>query len=451
MPSLSSRGQEREAGESGERLRSFSISPADLPTPRLMFTVVLGPTHRQLSGGTYLMCKSCYDRHVFNFEKPTKYRAGVVSVEREINDDLCNVCEDEYAENAENLGPVKAAPVTACISHIREHEYKKVNSSKRLKVFPGYVEVRNNWSVGDLVSDLSNKPSSIKESHNRGKITEFSKGSRLNLMKTLLRIDEPLQCWQDFTFADDVVEGLGIEQTTRKVKKIWKRFWRTVDANKSLNVRGILKWEWVARKSGKLQGVHVPHIHFLYYHDCDHDIFKILALMWVQATGTKEIEKSYAVATNPKSYRFIDSMKTAMKYVGKYVSKNEGFKSDESIGRSWGVVGDLTLSDGEVLQVTGEEMIYLRRIFRNLYNANQRRIEANMRAKAKKKGTKVKRYRNKNMEMRLRQNDAEFFMIVPADLVRRVLAEKRLSELTAWFGSQREVWPEGEEIGNVGA
>ncbi len=299
--------------------------------------------------------------------------------------------------------------LSACISSIREPERDWYDGSQLGRVFPGYVEIRN------LSPGLFQEEQEPRESVPRGPIVEFSKGARLRLLKKLLRVEEPMTHWQDFTFADDVMEGLTVGQRAKRAKDIKKRFVRLCKGA-GIDFGGLGKWEWVRRKSGRLRGQHVPHLHLLFQWEgieCEKNIFTELALLWVKATKTKEIGKALGVALNPASYRKVTSRKQAQKYLGKYVSKNEGFVADESIGRSYCEFGNLKLSNGEEILVTGAEVVTLKRAFRKIY-----------------------RKQNRNMRERLRTPRTEFFMIVPADVVKRIVEEKRFADLVSWFDTQ---------------
>jgi hypothetical protein len=54
------------------------------------------------------------------------------------------------------------------------------------------------------------------------------------------------------------------------------------------------------------------------------------------------------------------------KYMQKYISKNEEFISDESIGRSWGLIGDPIEKNPEEIEVDNNEMVLLKRMLRKL-------------------------------------------------------------------------------------
>ncbi len=61
---------------------------------RMMYSVVIDGNHRDLGAGDYLICKSCYDRHIFSFQHPSRYRSGVVEVQRDYLAAICQICHD---------------------------------------------------------------------------------------------------------------------------------------------------------------------------------------------------------------------------------------------------------------------------------------------------------------------------------------------------------------------
>ncbi len=58
------------------------------------------------------------------------------------------------------------------------------------------------------------------------------------------------------------------------------------------------------------------------------------------------------MACHSKSYRLIESQKQAMIYASKYVVKSDAFHTDESIGRSWGTIGDIKIGTPKIVELT---------------------------------------------------------------------------------------------------
>lgn len=300
---------------------------------------------------------------------------------------------------------------TACISDISERRKAQSSESQVIRVFPGYTEVRNikveDGSTGQSRSDRGGK---------RGVVKDFSDKSRMGLMKLFCRNESPLPYWQDFTFPDDVMEGLGISGRADRAREIWKRFLRKCKDD-GMEINGIVKREWKKRRHGRLFGQYVPHYHFLYNLGGQDQQFLKLAFAWVDSLKTEMYAEALSVAINPKSYRMVKSKKQAQKYVGEYVSKNEGFISTESIGRSWAIIGKLELAEPEEIHVTEKEAILLKRCFRKIYR--------NFR-------------KNQNMRIRLRRKFTEFTMFLESSTIMRMIEEMRLFDLSGWFGEAAE-------------
>ena len=239
------------------------------------------------------------------------------------------------------------ASVPACISDIflhrnnsvkkstayRLYKYsKKMEFNEKLNIYPNMVEIR-----------LTNPPRQFGNKDASGKkdiIKEFSKKSRREFIKFLCKIKDELKLWQDITFADDVMQNKSERKDVSN--KAINRFRRIVLENYP-SIKIAYKREWMPRKSGNLKGEYIPHFHmFLSVPDMseDHELFNLaieLAEIWVDCTGTKEIQKSLSVALHPKSYRIIKSQKHALKYATKYITKSGGNWTNET---HWSRVGE---------------------------------------------------------------------------------------------------------------
>jgi predicted XRE-type DNA-binding protein len=213
----------------------------------------------------------------------------------------------------------------------------------------------------------------LKQSGNKpgekGKIIEFSKKSRREFIKFLCKIKDKLILWQDITFTDDVMQN---KSERKKVSNdALNRFRRKV-LDKYPSIKIVYKREWEPRKSGNLEGEYVPHFHmFMSVPDVneDYELFGLaskLANIWVDCTGTKEIQKSLSVALHSKSYRIIKSQKQAMKYATKYITKPSGNWTDKSIGRSWRTIGKFDIPEPEIREMKPAEMVHVRRRLRKI-------------------------------------------------------------------------------------
>jgi hypothetical protein len=263
----------------------------------------------------------------------------------------------------------------ACISDIFLHRQNSVKELRRyirgknafntefkekLRIFPNMIEIRQTNALIRLSSQGPVGKKSI--------IKEFSKKSRRDFIKFLCKIKDKLHLWQDITFADDVMQ---IKSERKEVSnKALNRFRRRV-LEKYSSIKIVYKREWMPRKSGNLTGEHIPHFHMFISVPAvseDYDISNLpieLARIWVDCTGTKEIEKSLSVALHSKSYRKINDEKHAIKYATKYVTKPGGNWTEESIGRSWGTIGKFDIAEPEEREMM-ENPVHAGTLFRNM-------------------------------------------------------------------------------------
>ena len=213
------------------------------------------------------------------------------------------------------------------------------------------------------------------------KITTFSKRSRLNMMKHLGMMKHRPEFWFDLTYADDVVVELTQEQRKLKSSEDLHQLKRWME-REGIEANGAWKREWKKRKSGKLEGEDVPHFHIVVWIGTVDDrkyletYFRIVD-KWLQITGTQgEYEmKARHVLYHKNSFRFIKSQKQMRKYMQKYISKNEDFVTDESIGRSWGLIGDPIEENPEEIEVENNEMVLLKRMLRNFCKGINKKVK----------------------------------------------------------------------------
>ncbi|MCX5832484.1 MAG: hypothetical protein NT140_11475 [Deltaproteobacteria bacterium] len=254
----------------------------------------------------------------------------------------------------------------ACISDILIHDNINSELDEHLIVYGGVTLVRNRAKTryGDFVEGGNLNVGK------RGPVTDFSNKSRRNMMVTMAKMDDPFEVWQDFTFADDIMEGKTIKEKAKLASYcLWKlKHW---SVRYGLEINGVWKKEWQKRKSGALKGHYVPHYHMVYsVPNADQDMYNLiikkLAVRWVKITGTQLQDKALAVALHHKSSRLIQSRKQMQIYMSKYIVKHDGFVTDESIGRNWGKVGDPREGEGLQIEMTTKDMVLLKRCLRKL-------------------------------------------------------------------------------------
>jgi len=257
---------------------------------------------------------------------------------------------------------------------VNGHRRSLYDADEYLKVYSRVTFVRNRIRRSDENTAFRNR------SGKRGPVTEFSDKSRRNMMLQIAKLKEPMEFWQDFTFADDVMIGLSIKQRAKFAAKCINLFQKWMSAS-GLKLDGIWKKEWEKRKSGLIRGNWVPHYHVLYrvpYADQETYLYlkEKLACAWVKITGTVQVEDALSVARHRKSWRFIRSQKDAAFYMRKdirYISKDEGFKANESIGRNWGKFGNPFEDEAEIIDLSFNEMVLFKRCLRKLVRSYLRR------------------------------------------------------------------------------
>lgn len=249
------------------------------------------------------------------------------------------------------------------------------NCTEYLNIYSNMTEIRP-----------KNRPkgaSSKKSGGTKREITEFSRKSRRNFIKFLCKIDEPVELWQDFTFADDIMAGKSIIQRRNISNRTLNRFRRIVK-ERYPTLWAIYKREWQSRKSGSLSGEYIPHFHMFMAERNQPEGFDYLALahdlavLWVQCTKTEEFDKALRVACHSKSYRLIESQKQAMIYASKYVVKNDAFHTDESIGRSWGTIGDIKIGTPKIVELTPDEAVRFKRVVRKTINKKKKELKKSL-------------------------------------------------------------------------
>jgi hypothetical protein len=267
---------------------------------------------------------------------------------------------------------------TACISDIFSNSNNDDHDLlEKLIVSEGVTKIKRDFIVSE---DEGFRLGGGGGGGRKGEVVTFSRKSRRNLMIKLAEMKSPFEFWQDFTFADDIMQGLRIKERAKLSAKVLKAFKLWLE-REGYKIQGVWKREWRPRLSGIIIGQYVPHYHFLYSIEgiSKEEYFKLallLARKWVDFTGTNECEKALRVALHPKSYRLIESRKQANVYVSdrKYISKYGEYISEESIGRNWGYIGNPEFAENETFYMNQSEMVLLRRILKKFVRKNKTRF-----------------------------------------------------------------------------
>ena len=246
-------------------------------------------------------------------------------------------------------------------------------TGRGLIIHEGYVELRNA------------KVSPERNISHRGRITYFSKKSRIRLMKFMASIKDQFLVHQTFTFPDDVMKGKSISERSTFSHRVRRRFLKRVQ-RRWPSFKAVIRQEWEQRKSGDIIGESCPHLHTLYVVDllskANHkDLAVQLGKLWVACLGTMEYEKALSVAVNRESYVWMNNQTMATRYVSKYIAKVELYPGEESRGRAWYRVGEFNIPDPEWQVLTDREEIAVRRVLRCYMKRRSRTLTKTLKLK----------------------------------------------------------------------
>lgn len=287
---------------------------------------------------------------------------------------------------------------SACIGSIFSHGVDKYELNRRepwLRVSPDYIERRPSIPKEKRYEHLK-----MTSQPTRGEITGFTRKSRTRLFKQFGRLTEPVQIWQDFTFPDEVLDGMSLKERAEFSSEVLKLH-KHRDEKVYLNQFGWWKREWEPRKSGLLEGQKCPHFHEIigglpgvtkknYQRICQDrarrwvETIIYIARKYDSARSKKDWDeirnKALRVNQDSRSYRWIQSKKMAFVYVSKYVGKVEIQSMDEkeSHGRYWGKIGDPPLADPVVVRLNESEDVWLRRVIRRMMKSRARSQDRSM-------------------------------------------------------------------------
>jgi hypothetical protein len=253
---------------------------------------------------------------------------------------------------------------------------KDYRSNEVVTIYEGLIQVRK------LKKDSVEDDFKIKKGGGeKKKITTFSKRSRSNMMQHLGMNKCMPEFWHDLTYPDDVMEGLTQEERRLKSSEDLHQLNRWME-REGIDPNGDWKREWKIRKSGILKGSFMPHFHNIFWLKNANNkkylqIYFRIAEKWLQLIGTRGeyLERARKVLYHEKSYRFIESQKQMRKYMQKYISKDEGFDSSESIGRSWGLIGNPIEENPEKIEINNNEMVLLKRMLRKLCKELNKKVK----------------------------------------------------------------------------
>jgi len=150
---------------------------------------------------------------------------------------------------------------TACIIDIFSSSHNDNNDLlEKLIVSEGVTKVRRDFKVTEEEGFLCGGGGG---GGRKGEVVTFSRKSRRNLMIKLAEMKSRFEFWQDFTFADDVMQGLSVKKRATFTSKVLKAFKLWLD-REGYKIQGVWKREWRPRKRSILHGQYIPHYHLLY-------------------------------------------------------------------------------------------------------------------------------------------------------------------------------------------
>lgn len=306
---------------------------------------------------------------------------------------------------------------------LKGHIWKSIDTQPSIHhqfiVYPGMTEIKR---------PISGLRGGRHESNaKRGKITRFSRKSRVAMKKFQCKIATPWHFRFEPTYPDDVMEDKTMEERALKfshdinlLKKFIERHYPDMWA--------LWKKEYERRKSGALQDQYCPHGHFVMQHKgwMENDERYITAFIdianhWIKIIGTKrDKEKAIAVIFNKKSYGYLGGegydayMSKWSSYISKETSKIVG-EEGSSIGRVWGHIGNIELSIGQEIDITDGQILLAQRTLRRYLRSTQKRT------KKLSDGTKIRVKPKYPYEKRLRDKFFQGFVIIKEETVHRIL------------------------------
>ncbi|MBA4390621.1 MAG: hypothetical protein C0399_06770 [Syntrophus sp. (in: bacteria)] len=306
---------------------------------------------------------------------------------------------------------------------LKSHIWKSIDTQPfihpQLIVYPGMTEIKR------PVSCL--RGSKHESNAKRGKITRFSRKSRVAMKKFQCKIATPWQFRFELTYPDDTMEERTIEERALKFSHDINLLKKYIERHYP-GMWVLWKKEYESRKTGTLKDQYCPHGHFVvqcpewlsddarYY-----SVFYDIGNHWIKITGTKRDKmKAIAVLFNRNSYGYLagDGYNAYMSKWSSYISKEASEivgENSSSIGRVWGHMGKIELSPGEEIDITDHQILLTQRTLRRYLRSTQRRT------KKLSDGTKIRVKPKYPYEKRLRDKWFNGFVIIKDETVHRIL------------------------------
>lgn len=162
----------------------------------------------------------------------------------------------------------------------------------------------------------------------RGLVTGFSSASRRRLMRVIASVERAERpVFVTLTYPDEFDDNMS--KWKRDIDVLGKRLLRKV-----AGVGFVWRIEFKERQSGKSSGRIAPHFHLLIYNASYRELRTFIPDAWYDIVGSL-IDDHLRAGTRVEK---IHSFGGIMRYVGKYITKVDGFPG-EWTGRAWGIIG----------------------------------------------------------------------------------------------------------------
>ena len=197
----------------------------------------------------------------------------------------------------------------------------------------------------------------------RGAVTGFSSASRRRLMRLIASTERDARpIFVTMTYPDVFPDEMA--KWKRDIDVFGKRL-----ARKHSGAGFIWRIEFKERGSGSSKGMVAPHFHLLVYGVAYRELLGWVPGAWWGVVGSRN-EDHLRAGTRVER---IHSWGGIMRYVGKYIAKQEDYPTDWT-GRAWGIVGrqNLPWAVEVVISLTEEESIKLVRLGRKMIKAKGR-------------------------------------------------------------------------------
>ena len=236
-------------------------------------------------------------------------------------------------------------------------------------------------------------------------------------MKKMASLEQAPTMFSTLTFPDEYFEGLAPDEIASASSKAMKRFKYRLKRHHA-DVYGLWRREWVPRKSGTRTGVLTPHFHAITGSKLGLPLVKQLHIqeLWVDALKLQEPgvkAKAYQVNMNYRgpgqkgnAFEIMSDRKHAQRYISKYMAKIDETEFEGSIGRNWGVIGDLPIAEGIEIEMSPGYANDLKRFIRRYIRITGK--TKNPRA--------VKRFRKKYAE-----KETNSFVFIEASTIIRLM------------------------------